>query len=295
MPPAPRYVVCGFPLGQSLSPRLHTWALQRAGLAGTYTARETPPENLAAFMDAVRATPLAGVSLTIPHKERVIPLLDGITETARMAGAVNTLYWEKDALKGHNTDIEGFLAPLAARFAPQALHAGLALVLGAGGAARAVAVGLASLGIPRILISARDKGKAETLARESANNTRHNAFAATDWENRADVWRTASPHAPFLVINTTPVGMRGKAEGLSPYPAESMRQAALNQRPCLAYDLVYNPLQTRFLADAAHTGWTCADGLDMFVTQAAAQFHLWTGREFPLDEARTFLMETLAS
>lgn len=280
----PVYGVLGHPLGQSLSPVLHTWALGLHGLPGRYTAWDTPPEDLPAFMRAMRETPYAGASVTIPHKRAVMEYLDGITSTADTVGAVNTLYWDEGNLTGHNTDLEGFLAPLAGCATPER-----ALVLGAGGAARAVMAGLASLGVARVMIAARATDKAEGLA---------SAFAASFKEISVLGWdRRAAPlhgRNGLWVVNTTPLGMRGKAEGKSALaPGDFSR--ALCPDACLAYDLVYNPLRTAFLQQAADAGWHIRDGLDMFIAQAAAQFRLWTGRPMPLPKARNLLAGRFAS
>ena len=285
-PSVPRllYGVCGYPLGQTLSPLLHTWAFARLGHPAAYLAWPQPQHNLPALIAAVRMLPIAGLSLTIPHKEAVIPLLDALTPAARSIGAVNTLFWQNEELWGDNTDLAGFLAPLAQR------PCALALVLGGGGAARAVVAGLTQRGA-RVFVAVRDPAKAAEL---------RNDFPCTliPWEERLQV--RPEPGAPFWVINTTPLGMRGKAEQETPYPAQTMSDAAKaagDPGLCLAYDLVYNPLQTRFLGDAARSGWASQDGLDMFVGQGAAQSAIWTGQSWPaamLREARDLLLASFA-
>ncbi len=269
--------VTGFPLGQTLSPLLHNWAFARLRLAGAYHAWPQPPEALAAFVAAVRTLRVSGVSVTIPHKERMIPLLDGITPAAQAVGAVNTLFWREGALRGDNTDLEGFSAPLRNR-----PPCGLALVLGAGGAARAVLAALRQLNVPERILAARDPAKAAPLAREFG-------CRVLPWAERASVRPRDNG---FWVVNTTPLGMAGHQRTETPYPVFPPAPAAGGPE-YLAYDLVYNPLQTRFLAEAAAAGWAVQDGLSMFVVQAAAQFRLWTGREFPLDEARAVVLEGL--
>lgn len=277
--------VLGFPLAQSLSPFLHSRALAAAGLDDTYTAWEIPPKNLAAFMRAFRETPFHGASVTIPHKEAVIPFVDEMTEEAGTIGAVNTLYWEHGKLFGHNTDMEGFVAPLRGG-APFSR----ALVLGAGGAARAILAGLAALGIGEVFLAARDRARAERLAAEFAS--RFGAITVKDWECRATP--LAATQEPALVINATPLGMRGKAEGVSPLP-EGAFAAARNPARNLAYDIVYNPLETAFLAQARAAGWRTEDGLAMFAGQAAAQFRLWTGLAMDVAATRALLARHLAT
>ena len=276
--------VLGNPVAQSMSPVLHGWALAQKNLEGTYTAWNTPPDALPAFMETFRKTPYQGASVTIPHKEAVIPFLDRLTDTAKIIGAANTLFWEKETLVGHNTDMEGFLAPLCTLAAPRE-----ALVLGAGGATRAILAALATTGAARVVIAARDITRGEALA--EAFSSALASIRVIPWEDRLCL--TPEPDAPFWAINTTPLGMRGKAEGISPLPREWF--AVQTPRHCLAYDLVYNPLETPFLALAKQAGWQCRDGLDMFIAQAAAQFRLWTGCEMPVPQARALLAEHLAA
>lgn len=277
--------VCGYPLGQSLSPALHSWAFAHTGITASYTAWETPPESLPAFIAAFRAAPYGGASITIPHKRTVMPLLDGTTQTARRIGAVNTLFWENGRLLGHNTDLEGFLAPLVGL--PAAPNA---LVLGAGGAARAIVAALAERGVARLLLAARRDGAAHDLARDAAPF--FTTADAVPWDAREEALAAAAATGVW-VVNTTPLGMLGAAESVSPISREAFA-AVRDVRHCLAYDLVYNPLRTVFLAAAEEAGWPCRDGLGMFVAQAAAQFRLWTGRRMPAAQARAFLANRLA-
>lgn len=261
--------IIGFPLGHTLSPLLHNWGFSRLGIEAEYQAWPTPPEDLAAFMARFRTTPIEGASVTIPHKTAVMDFVDSVTDLGQAVGAVNTLFWRGGALVGDNTDVEGFCRPLVVRnLAPQA-----ALVLGAGGAARAAVVGLSRLGVARVAVTGRTPAKAEALARD----LRVEAFP---WERRGEF-----PAA--LVVNATPMGMAGRYEGVSAYPAEALT-------PDMAvFDLVYNPSRTRFVADAEAAGAQVVPGVDMFLYQALEQFRLWTGRILPEDELRALLLEAL--
>ena len=275
--------ILGHPLAQTMSPILHTWAFAMKKVNGQYSVWDTPPEELSAFMQTLRSVPYSGASVTIPHKEAVIPFLDGLTNTAKNIGAVNTIFWEQGRLLGHNTDMEGFLSPLSGLEPPQ-----MALVLGAGGAARAVLAGLASVGATRVAITARSTAKAEKLATDFS--PLFTSITVTPWEER--LLSVPEQNASFWAINTTPMGMRGKAEGQSPLPADWF--AAQTGKNRLAYDLVYNPLETTFLAFAKRAGWQCRDGLEMFVAQGAAQFRCWTGQDIPVAQAKTMLIRHLA-
>lgn len=272
--PAKLFAVTGWPLSQSLSPLIHNSGFQALGLSAVYMAFPVQPGDLPDFVRSVRLLPLHGVSVTIPHKETVIPLLDGITDRARQVGAVNTLFWEGQRLLGDNTDIAGFLAPLEAMrmdFAAQT-----ALVLGAGGAARAVVGGLALMGCRNIHIATPSNKSHLPLVQQ---------FGAqpVNWADRHSI-------AATLVVNTTPLGMHGAHENETPW------DFALGNLPsgAVAYDIVYNPLETRFLAEARAHGHVCVTGRDMFFAQGNAQFSLWTGQALPA-VARTNLDAALAA
>lgn len=265
----PQFVlgIVGSPLGHSLSPVLFTWALEHHKLPGVYLRWELHPECLRDFIIAVRTLGVRGVSVTIPHKEKILHHLDGITAVSGRVGAVNTLFWEEGRLLGENTDIVGFMEPLAASSISSAL------VLGAGGAARAALAGLRDLGVPSIGIANRSESRAKILAAEFG-------VEVVPWEER-----TAA--GDRLIVNTTPLGMHGDLEAETPWPVEGFRKGQI------AYDFVYNPLGTRFLREAEASGCQIIDGLEMFVAQAAAQFRLWTGTELPAAEAREFLISIL--
>lgn len=261
--------IVGHPLSHTLSPVLHNWAAGEASVRASYHAWDTPPDRLPAFMAALRTLPVHGLSVTIPHKEAVMSLVDNLTDNAREAGAVNTLFWEKGILWGENTDVAGFMAPLE----ELGVRPGRALVLGAGGAARAVVCGLRREGWD-VVLSARTEERARRLA-ESFH------ARAVPWEQRHDA-------AADLLVNTTPLGMSGPFQSLSPW------KGSLQGVP-LVYDLVYNPRQTPLLAQALREGAKALCGLPMFVHQGLAQFRCWTGRSFGPDRALELLEQTLAA
>jgi shikimate dehydrogenase len=261
--------IIGHPLSHTLSPVLHNWAFREMDIKGSYHVWDTPPEKLPAFMAALRTLPIHGASVTIPHKEAVMPLVDKLTHNARDIGAVNTLYWQDGKVWGDNTDVTGFMAPLLEHGTPP----GTALVLGAGGAARAAVCGLHRAGW-KVLLSARTGGRADRLAQ---------SFQAehVPWSARHDV-------RPHLLVNTTPLGMSGPFQALSPWK-ESLAGVSL------VYDLVYTPRETPLLAQALREGVEVIHGLPMFVHQGLAQFERWTGQRFSLARAIALLEETLAS
>lgn len=260
--------IIGHPLAHTLSPVLHNWGFATLGIQGSYHIWDTPPEKLSAFMAALRTLPIHGLSVTIPHKEAVMPLLDQLSDTARAIGAVNTLYWNQGKLCGDNTDSSGFMAPLVER----GTSPGTALILGAGGAARAAVHGLHQAGWT-VWLSSRTEQRADRLA--------HSFRAAyVPWAQRHDI-------RPDLLVNTTPLGMSGPFQALSPWKDSFARIS-------LVYDLVYNPKQTPFLLQAMRAGVPVIYGLHMFAAQGLAQFTRWTGQDFPLDAAMRLLEEALA-
>ncbi len=276
MVPEQLYGIIGHPLGHTLSPTLHNWAFGELGIPAVYLAWPLPPESLPDFLRAVRILPVRGASVTIPHKEKVLAGVDRLTDRARRIGAVNTLYWRDGQLWGENTDVTGFMAPLRALLHPLEP----ALVLGAGGACRAVLEGLKELGVRDILLANRTRERAEALAREVPG------VRVLDWEERHDP-------QPSLVVNTTPLGMAGglTGEGAGETPYEGARL----QRGMTVYELIYNPLETRLIREAKAAGCRVVTGLDMFLGQGAEQFRLWTGLELDLAGARRVLLEALAA
>jgi len=262
--------IIGQPVSHSASPLMHNRAFRELGLNFVYLpfAVNDVGEFCKRFVrPATREIDwrLRGFSVTIPHKTAVLPFLDETDETARRIGAVNTVVLEGERLIGYNTDAHGAMAPLDARID---LREARCAVIGAGGAARAVVFGLRERGA-RVTLFARDPAKAAALAREfNVAVDSLEAIAASDAE---------------IIINTTPVGMLNHDEGTSVVP-----RAAWAGRK-IAYDLIYNPRETRFLADARQQGCVTINGVEMLVAQAARQFELWTGRQPPVEVMRAAL------
>lgn len=266
--PTQLYGIIGHPLAQTMSPMLHNWGFEQAGVPGVYMAWPLPPEKLGDFFAGVRALPVRGGSITLPHKVPAMAFLDRVTDRAKHVGAVNAFYWDGDALCGENTDVTGFLAPL------QGKTFRTAIVLGGGGACRAVLAGLQELGVNKIVISNRTASKADALAEDFGIKT-------IAWEERAQF-------GAELVVNTTSQGMRGDHVNATPYPKEAFTGKGL------AYDVVYNPLRTRFMKEAEEAGWQSLGGLTMFVEQAREAFRLWTGgKDLPFEGAFTRVKQAL--
>ena len=209
------------------------------------------------------AWPLRGLSVTAPHKLTVMKQLDWIEPSAQEIGAVNTIVIEGEELRGYNTDAPALLVPLRARGLN--LHEARCAVIGAGGAARCALWGLRQEGA-RVTLFARDVERAKPAAQKFGAECRELAGASFDGFD--------------LVINATPLGTRGKSEDETPAQASQLRGARL------AYDLVYNPRDTRFQSEAREANCESLGGLEMLVAQAAEQFKLWTGKLAPIDVMR---------
>ena len=249
------YAVFGDPVGHSLSPAMHNRAFKATGQNGVYVALRV--QDIEAAVAAVRSLSIRGVSITVPHKTAVIPFLDHMDATARAIGAVNTIVNKDGQLYGYNTD-----APAAVQALKDmvSLTGRKAAILGAGGAARAVGFGLAVEKVPIVVVNrTRSRGK-ELAERLGAGFEAIEAFKPTDGT---------------ILINTTPVGMWPHVDAV-PIPPDHLRPGMM------VMDIIYNPLESRLLREAAAKGCPTLNGIPMFVYQGAMQFKLWTEREAPL-------------
>jgi shikimate dehydrogenase len=262
----------GYPLGHSLSPNIHTAAFQACGLEGRYSLFPIPPDDRQGLKDLlarVRSGEIHGLNVTIPHKQNVIEFMDELTPTAQAIGAVNTIYLRDEKLIGDNTDAAGFLADLK-RFVNKETGEQVnrtALVLGAGGSARAVVYALANDGW-NVTISSRRLEQAQQLVQSFPSYhlpiTNFSSFILP-------------PSSFSLIVNTTPVGMSPNAE-FSPLPENTQLP-----KDTVVYDLVYNPRETKLVKDARAQGCSATTGLGMLIEQAALAFELWTGHTPPRD------------
>lgn len=277
----------GYPLGHSISPVILQVAFDACGIGARYEAWETPPEALAERIRALRSGDVLGANVTIPHKQTVIDFLDGTEGLATKAGAVNTIVNDQGRLAGHNTDVGGFDRALRedAGFDPRGARV---VLLGAGGAGRAVALVLAEAGVGAIFVMDIVPERAGALAtslREQASGSIDLAWGGSTEEA---FWRALSECE--LLVNCTPLGTRGgEAEGLAPVDAEAVPQDAV------VFDLVYNPPETPLVAAARMRGNRAVSGLRMLVYQAAESFRLWTGHEAPVERMLEAGREALAA
>ncbi|MGW9333352.1 shikimate dehydrogenase [Bosea sp. NPDC055594] len=254
-----RCFIIGHPVAHSRSPIIHGHWLAEHGLDGSYERVDVPPDAVAAFLDRIRSGEFAGGNVTVPNKEAVLPLLDHVSETARRMGAVNTIWMEDGKLHGDNTDAFGFLAHLDDRVPGWDARTASALILGAGGAARAVVHGLVSRGVGRIILVNRSMARAEDLAAEFG--------AGVEARGRSEA--AALVATSDLIVNTTSLGMQGQ-------PPLDLDLTGL--RPgTIVDDIVYVPLETALLAEARARGGLPVDGLGMLLHQAIPGFERWFG------------------
>lgn len=271
----------GYPLGHSRSPGLHHAALRACGLAGEYTLFPIPPlpegaSAIAALLARVRAGELHGLNVTIPHKPSVMAHIDQLTEVARAVGAVNTLYMQAGRLVGDNTDVPGFLRDVQRLTGAQR---GRALVLGAGGSARAVVYALARAGWQVQVLARRSAQAAELIAVIGAApelNRAQLAAAPLDALLEAESAARLTEDCR-LVVNTTPLGMDPHPQG-NPWP-----ESVPFPPDAAVYDLVYNPNETRLVRAARLAGRPADTGAGMLVAQAALAFARWTGLQPPFE------------
>jgi shikimate dehydrogenase len=252
--------VLGWPVSQSRSPKLHNYWLDRYKIPGTYVPLAVPPEKLEAALKGLVALGFAGCNVTIPHKETAMRLMDRLDPVAQKIGAINLIVVEADGtLSGFNKDAYGFIECLRQGQPNWKASAGPAVVLGAGGGARAVVVGLAEQGAPEIRLLNRTEGRAKAVAALGGSIVR-----VIPWEKRSEALEGAA-----LVVNTTNQGMVGQP------PLE----IALDRLPpsALVADIIYNPLETPLLAAARTRGNPTVNGLGMLLNQARPAFQAWFG------------------
>lgn len=268
----------GYPLGHSLSPKIHAAALQACELEGSYSLFPIHPDDKQALQDLlsrVRSGEIQGLNVTIPHKQNVMQFLDELTPSARSIGAVNTIYLRENKLIGDNTDAPGFLKDLNRFFASNQLsivhhpasmvHGPWSIVLGAGGSARAIVYALLNNGWEITLVARRIE-QAHQLA-----------LLFPEYEIRTINYESLSlqPSSFSLLVNTTPVGMTPNIDQ-SPWP----ENLAFPPHAAI-YDLVYNPRETKLVRDACAQGRPAITGLGMLIAQAALSFEIWTGCKPP--------------
>ncbi len=268
LPRIPLAAVIGHPIAHSKSPQVHGHWLKTYGLAGHYIPLDVEPRHLKKVIKTLPKMGFVGANVTIPHKEQMMDLVHQITDRATLIGAVNTLIFRDDGkIIGDNTDGYGFIENLHQGAPDWQPDAGPAVVLGAGGAARAVVASLLDAGVPEILISNRTRVRAEQLREDFGTR-----LTVVDWVQAGNALEDGA-----TVVNTTSLGMAGKPELRVPLDG-------LNSQAVVT-DIVYNPLKTDLLRAAEQIGCTTVDGLGMLLHQAVPGFERWFGVRPEVDEA----------
>jgi shikimate dehydrogenase len=274
--------VIGWPVKHSLSPAMHNAAFAELGLDWVYVPLPVYPDHVAEAVRGLRALGFAGANVTVPHKQAVLAQLDEVSRAAQVIGAVNTIVVREESLYGDNTDAAGFIASLRETgFDPAGTYC---VLLGAGGAARAVAHALADAGALQVGIYNRSIGRAQALCRDLAkfhSNVRFEPASLSDV--------SAIGEDTDLVVNATSLGMWPDTDA-SPWPGELAIPGHLT-----VCDLVYNPQETLFLTQARAAGAETVYGLGMLVYQGAAALEMWTGRPAPVETMREACLESLGS
>lgn len=265
------YGVLGYPAKHSLSPLMHNAALRFLNIKAEYKIFEKRPEELESFIRSLRKNNIYGFNVTVPYKEKIIPFLHRVSSDARLIGAVNTVRVLAGRMEGVNTDAEGFLKHLTCdlKFDPRGKTAAL---IGAGGAAKAVAVSLGKTKPRRVRLFDLDRAKAEKLI-----SRLRKIFPATEFD-LADSIEGLRIEEADLLVNATPQGMK-KNDPL-------LVNSRLLRHKLLVYDLIYNPKQTKLLAAAKKAGAKISNGLGMLLYQGAKSFEYFTGRPAPIEIMR---------
>ena len=274
----PKACVIGWPVDHSLSPMIHGYWLKQLGIDGEYTRLAVEPADLEKTLKSLAANGFVGANVTVPHKAAVLGLVDRVEGIAKAIGAVNTIVVEADgSLTGSNTDGFGFLSNLLGAGVGFDVTHGPAVVLGAGGAARAVVVALLEAGAPEVRLVNRTLANAKTIA-DDFQKKWPGALTAMPWDDRGPALEGAA-----LLVNTTTLGMVGKP------PLE----LSLEQLPkdAVVNDIVYAPLETNLLAGARARGNLVVDGLGMLLHQARPGFEAWFGGAPKVsDELRAYVL-----
>ena len=273
--------VIGHPVEHSLSPIMHNAAIAALGLDYVYLPLPVRPEDLQVAIAGFAAIKLVGFNVTIPHKQAILPLLSEVSPVAKAVGAVNTVWHTDKGWVGTNTDVEGFLAPLRTQQRRDWSQT-VAVILGNGGAARAVVFGCAELGCAEIHVAGRDQLKLEQFKSSWVDSNKAINLQIHNLEKLPQLIPQAT-----LLVNTTPIGMHPQVE--SPINVDLMAKLP---PAAIVYDLIYNPRPTQFLQQAEQQGAITIDGLEMLVQQGAAALKLWLQQPIPVEVMRQSLFKT---
>lgn len=269
----PHFLLFGNPVDHSLSPLMHNSAAKLLGIETEYHAIALRPDELSSVASHLNSKHFKGANISIPYKHMLMQYMDELSIVAQNVGAINTIVKEDDHLVGDNTDIYGFTVPLQNHV--EELQDSNAIIFGTGGATKAIVYALEDLGVNQVIIISRSPESQKVLNDKS--NIRIESY---------DNWTSFADDAT-IIVNATPLGMHPK-ENAS--PVRDSEADILCDKIC--YDIVYNPLQTKFLKQAEKAGARTIGGLDMLIHQGSKSFELWTGKKFPIKEIKEELYES---
>ncbi|PAU94045.1 shikimate dehydrogenase [Aliifodinibius salipaludis] len=270
----PNYVLLGHPVEHSWSPLMHNIALQHYDIEAEYHAIDVQSKELIDLASFFNRDSFLGANVTIPYKQSIANYLDSIDVSAQKIGAVNTIVKNDYQLEGYNTDYAGFTEPLQPY--EFELEGASAVVFGTGGAARAIVYGLTEMGLEEMFLVSRSPNRITSYR----DNRRVQIVSYENWTSFAE--------EALLIVNTTPLGMDPKIDSS---PVRDEEKQYLEAKIC--YDIVYNPVETKFLKQASEAGAQMIDGLEMLIQQGSESFKLWTGYPFPINIVRDTLYEKL--
>ena len=266
--------VIGDPVLHSLSPTIYNAAFEHDQINWSYSAVNITSEQVSDALEEMRQSEVGGLSVTMPHKEIVANLVDETTRHAERLGAVNCVSKNGSTLVGHNTDGEGFIKAIEAETKERAEGKSY-LVIGAGGAAKAVTLALGEAGASEVIVSSRNASKSRKASSLAGQVGRSGSLSEAEGVD--------------VIINATPIGMRGAGnEDQLPLPVEAMHKGQI------IVDLIYHPLQTEFLKNASRIGARTMNGIGMLIHQAALQYTLWTNKEAPLDVMQDAVIQQIS-
>ena len=274
--------IIGEPIEHSLSPVMQNAAIAHLGLDYVYLPFPVKGEDLEEAIEGFETIGLVGFNITIPHKQAILPFLSEVSSAGQMAGAVNTVWRTERGWSGTNTDIEGFLAPL--RKLPLEWSQITPVILGYGGATRAVVLGCAQLGCPEIHVVGRNKDKLEQFKQSWQDSSVQGSLKVHSWKELAGLVSKTK-----LLVNATPIGMYPKVDE-SPLDGGLIEKI---QPGAITYDLIYTPNPTQLLQQAQQQGAVVIDGLEMLVQQGAAALKIWLQQPVPVDVMRQSLRQFL--
>lgn len=280
-----KFAVIGHPLSQSLSAVMHNAMFKELGLDGTYETLDTESEDLISRVKQLKSQDYSGFNVTIPHKVPITLFLDEFDRSADIAGCANTVKILPDkSLVGYNTDIYGFKTAIPVSI-QQKLKGNTVSILGTGGAARAAAIAFCQLEVKEINFYARNIINASNMVnflRDKFSNVKINLKQMQSLSDLSDT---------YMLVNSTPIGMRGKAMGMSPVEEDIIKTLP---QGASVYDIVYNPLKTELLQIAKKNNYEIITGVDMFVHQGAKAFEIWTGQKAKPEIMKIAVLEALA-